>query len=52
MPYFNVTDSKKSAINSDRFNSKTEAALTYYAKYLKGKINSFYQLWDRPLKAI
>lgn len=50
MPYFNVTDNKKSAINSDRFNSKTEAALTYYAKYLKGKINSFYQLWDRPLK--
>lgn len=50
MPYFNVTDSKKSAINSDRFNSKTEAALTYYSKYLKGKINSFYQLWDRPLK--
>ena len=35
MPYFNVTDNKQSAINSDRFNSKTEAALTYYAKYLK-----------------
>lgn len=50
MPYFNVTDDKKSAINSDRFNSKTEAALTYYAKYLKGKINCFYQLWDKPLK--
>ena len=50
MPYFNVSDNKKSAINSDRFNSKTEAALTYYAKYLKGKINCFYQLWDRPLK--
>lgn len=50
MPYFNVTDDKKSAINSDRFNAKTEAALTYYAKYLKGKINCFYQLWDRPLK--
>ncbi len=50
MPYFNVTDNKNSAINSDRFNSKTEAALTYYAKYLKGKVNSFYQLWDRPLK--
>ena len=50
MPYFNVTDNKKSAINSDRFNSKTEAALTYYAKYLKGKINAFYQLWDKPLK--
>ena len=50
MPYFNVTDNKKSAINSDRFTSKTEAALTYYSRYLKGKINSFYQLWDRPLK--
>jgi len=50
MPYFNVTDDKKSAINSDRFNSKTEAALTYYSKYLKGKINCFYQLWDTPLK--
>lgn len=50
MPYFNVTDDKKSAINSDRFNSKTEAALTYYSKYLKGKVNCFYQLWDRPLK--
>ncbi len=50
MPYFNVTDNKQSAINSDRFNSKTEAALTYYAKYLKGKINCFYQLWDKPLK--
>lgn len=50
MPYFNVTDNKKSAINSDRFSPKTEAAITYYAKYLKGKINCFYQLWDRPLK--
>jgi len=50
MPYFNVTDNNKSAINSDRFTSKTEAALTYYAKYLKGKINCFYQLWDKPLK--
>lgn len=50
MPYFNVTDNKKSAINSDKFNSKTEAALTYYSKYLKGKINCFYQLWDKPLK--
>lgn len=50
MPYFNVTDNKKSAINSDRFNSKTEAALSYYARYLKGKINCFYHLWDRPLK--
>lgn len=50
MPYFNVTDNKNSAINSDRFNSKTEAALTYYSRYLKGKINCFYQLWDKPLK--
>jgi len=50
MPYFNVTDDSKSAINSDLFNSKTEAALTYYLKYLGGKINCFYQLWDRPLK--
>lgn len=50
MPYYKVTDDKKSAINSDRFDSKTEAALTYYAKYLKGKINCFYQLWDSPLK--
>lgn len=50
MPYFNVTDNKKSAINSDRFNSKTEAALTYYSRYLRGKINCFYQLWDKPLK--
>jgi len=50
MPYFNVTDDNKSAINSDLFNSKTEAALTYYLKYLSGKINCFYQLWDRPLK--
>jgi len=50
MPYFNVTDDSKSAINSDMFNSKTEAALSYYLKYLNGKINCFYQLWDRPLK--
>jgi hypothetical protein len=50
MPYFNVTDDTNSAINSDLFNSKTEAALTYYLKYLSGKINCFYQLWDRPLK--
>ena len=50
MPYFNVTDNKKSAINSDRFSAKTEAAITYYSKYLKGKINCFYQLWDKPLK--
>lgn len=50
MPYFNVSDNKKSAIDSDRFNSKTEAAITYYSKYLKGKINCFYQLWDKPMK--
>ncbi|MGV3767470.1 MAG: hypothetical protein ACO1NW_15145 [Chitinophagaceae bacterium] len=50
MPYFNVADKKESAINSARFNSKTEAALTYYSKYLSGKINSFYHLWDKPLK--
>jgi hypothetical protein len=50
MPYFNVSDNKKSAINSDRFSSKTEAALTYYSKYLKGKLNCFYYLWDKPLK--
>jgi hypothetical protein len=50
MPYFNVSPNKKSAINSDRFNSKTEAALAYYSKYLKGKINCFYQLWDSPKK--
>jgi len=50
MPYFNVTDKKMSAINSDRFTSKTEAALTYYSKSLKGKLNSLYQLWDKPLK--
>ncbi|SFM82364.1 Tubulin/FtsZ family, GTPase domain [Chitinophaga sp. YR627] len=50
MPYYKVSDDKKSAINSDRFDSKTEAALTYYSKYLKGKINCFYQLWDHPLK--
>jgi len=50
MPYFNVTDDKKSAINSDLFNSKTEAALSYYADNLRGKVNCFYQLWDKPLK--
>jgi hypothetical protein len=50
MPYYNVTDDKNSAINSDRFTSKTEAALTYYSKYLKGKLNAIYQLWDKPLK--
>ncbi|WP_025763906.1 hypothetical protein [Dyadobacter tibetensis] len=50
MPYFNVTDDQNSAINSDLFNSKTEAALTYYRQYLKGRVQSFYQLWDRPLK--
>ncbi|SFF00382.1 Tubulin/FtsZ family, GTPase domain [Chitinophaga sp. CF118] len=50
MPYYKVSDDKKSAINSDRFDAKTEAALTYYAKYLKGKINCFYQLWDHPMK--
>lgn len=50
MPYFNVTDDANSAINSELFNSKTEAALTYYQKYLKGRVNSFYQLWDSPMK--
>ncbi len=50
LPYFNVTEKKGGAINSDMFTSKTEAALTYYAKYLKGRINCFYQLQDTPLK--
>ncbi len=50
MPYFNVTDDPASAINSEYFNSKTEAALTYYNRYLRGQVNAFYQLWDEPLQ--
>jgi hypothetical protein len=54
MPYYKIADKKKnneeSAINSDRFNEKTEAALTYYAKHLQGKLHALYHVWDTPLK--
>lgn len=54
MPYYKIAEKKKnnqeSAINSDTFNAKTEAALTYYAKHLKGKLNALYHIWDSPLK--
>lgn len=54
MPYYKIAEKKKnsqeSVINSDTFNTKTEAALTYYAKHLKGKLHALYHLWDVPLK--
>lgn len=54
MPYYKIADKKKnnqeSAINSDSFTAKTEAALTYYTKHLKGKLDALYHVWDTPLK--
>lgn len=50
MPYYKVADKKGSSINSDRFEAKTQAALSYYGRYLKGKVDAFYHLDDTPLK--
>lgn len=50
MPYFKVADKKGSSINSDRFDAKTQAALSYYGRYLQGKVDSFYHIDDTPLK--
>ncbi len=45
MPYFKInTDEKASAIDSNNFNSKTKAALSYYASELDGKINATYYI--------
>ncbi len=45
MPYFNVTQNPKSAIDSSTFLSKTRAALTYYEKNLK-EVDDLYYIAD------
>ena len=45
MPYFKInTEDKTSAIDSNNFNSKTKAALSYYASELEGKVNATYYI--------
>lgn len=43
-PYFNISTKKGSAIDSNNFNSKTKAALSYYASELDGQINDTYYI--------
>ena len=44
LPYFKVNTDSNSTIDSNNFNSKTKAALSYYASELDGKINSTYYI--------
>lgn len=44
LPYFNVTPSDVSAINSQTFNSKAKAALTYYDAEINKLINELYYI--------
>lgn len=54
MPYYKIADKTKAGgdgnIKSGSFDAKTEAALTYYAKHLAGKLNALYHVWDNPIK--
>jgi hypothetical protein len=45
-PYFSVTPGDE--INSNLFNSKTKAALSYYASVLNRQVNDWYYLADTP----
>ncbi len=47
MPYFTVTESKESAIDSMNFVSKTKAALSYYDKELDKNIEAMYYIGDK-----
>ncbi len=44
LPYFNVKPDSKSAINSETFNSKAKAALTYYNEEINNMINEIYYI--------
>ena len=44
LPYFNVVPDANSAINSEAFNSKAKAALTYYEQEINDKINEIYYI--------
>jgi hypothetical protein len=44
MPYFLIARKSKSAIDSNNFNSKTKAALSYYASELDGVVNDTYYI--------
>ena len=48
MPYFNIAGKKGSAIDSNNFNSKTKAALSYYSSELEGLINDTYYIGCPP----
>lgn len=48
MPYFNIATKKGSAIDSNNFNSKTKAALSYYSSELDGLINDTYYIGCPP----
>jgi len=47
MPYFTVSESKDSAIDSMNFVSKTKAALSYYDKELDKNIEAMYYIGDK-----
>lgn len=48
MPYFAVQEDKNSAIDSNRFISKTKAALAYYADdHEMNQLNSMYYIYDK-----
>jgi hypothetical protein len=44
MPYFIIARKAKSSIDSNNFNSKTKAALSYYATELDGIVNDTYYI--------
>lgn len=46
LPYFNVTDDPKSAIDSNTFPAKTKAAIDTYKGMVYGKANAIYFLGD------
>lgn len=54
MPYYKIEAKKKAGgdgkISSESFDSKTEAALSYYAKHMAGQLNALYHVWDTPTK--
>ena len=47
MPYFSVAQDSNSAIDSNRFISKTKAALSYYSNEMEN-LSSMYYVYDQP----
>lgn len=52
MPYYKLKDDKASSINSDTFNSKTKAALDYYAEEINKELQGIYYIGKKDVSTL